>query len=281
MTRLRFDGSAATAIGVLALLLMSRAGATAGIPARCYMDRRPGGCYEQATALEKQKQRSHSLYLTFRAAVQNSPRGLPDRCVMPSRYIPGEHEPVEEGSISDEQMQSCIATARQLLEKKSEQDARVMNAGAKPRLWKAVEGTTGALAKIDLNSIRHGIRGNAMAVVAQFPSGATGPQTMSQILFDCHGQYADILDGFRINYPAPPRSVMGVIAGIACAGAKDTLVQSLEAQKWPTLPSTEVVIIGEKPEFADLVQALVMFLTENRPANVTPFPGPRAHAHVG
>ncbi|MES2255404.1 MAG: LysR substrate-binding domain-containing protein [Pseudomonadota bacterium] len=52
-------------------------------------------------------------------------------------------------------------------------------------------------------------------------------------------------------------------------------------EDWPDLPSTEVVIIGEKPEFADLVQALVMFLTENRPANVTPFPGTRAHAHVG
>ena len=50
---------------------------------------------------------------------------------------------------------------------------------------------------------------------------------------------------------------------------------------WPALPSTEVVIIGEKPEFADLVQALVAFLTENRPTNVTQFPSARAHAHSG
>lgn len=107
------------------------------------------------------------------------------------------------------------------------------NATTKPRLWKTVDGTTGALAKIDLNSIRHGIKGNAMAVVAEFPSGAAGPQTMSQLLFDCHGQYASILDGFRISYPAPPRSVMGVIASIACSGAKDTFLQSLRAQKSP------------------------------------------------
>jgi DNA-binding transcriptional LysR family regulator len=49
-------------------------------------------------------------------------------------------------------------------------------------------------------------------------------------------------------------------------------------EDWPALPSTEVVIIGEKPEFADLVQALVMFLTESRSANVTQFPAIRAHA---
>jgi DNA-binding transcriptional LysR family regulator len=48
---------------------------------------------------------------------------------------------------------------------------------------------------------------------------------------------------------------------------------------WPRLPSTEVVIIGEKPQYADLVQALVTFLTENRSSNIKPFPPHRSHAH--
>lgn len=50
-------------------------------------------------------------------------------------------------------------------------------------------------------------------------------------------------------------------------------------EDWPALPSTEVVIVGEKPEIADLVQSLVVFLTENRGANVTQFPSHRLHAH--
>ena len=50
---------------------------------------------------------------------------------------------------------------------------------------------------------------------------------------------------------------------------------------WPPLPMTEVAIVGEKPEFAELVQALIAFLTESVAANVTQFPISRVQAHAG
>ncbi len=82
-------------------------------------------------------------------------------------------------------------------------------------------------------------------------------------------------------------SLMGVQAAVAGGLGVSILGRSfvkndmriLEMpEDWPALPSTEVVIIGEKPELSDLVQALVTFLTEHRSTNVMQFPAIRAHA---
>jgi len=100
------------------------------------------------------------------------------------------------------------------------------------------------------------------------------------------------LDSVRREWVASctTSSLMGVQAAVAGGLGVSVLGKSFVKSDmrvldmpgdWPALPSTEVVIIGEKPEFADLVQALVAFLTENRPTNVTQFPGARVHAHSG
>jgi DNA-binding transcriptional LysR family regulator len=99
------------------------------------------------------------------------------------------------------------------------------------------------------------------------------------------------LDSVRREWVASctASSLMGVQAavagglGISILGKSfvrnDMQVVQMPAD-WPPLPMTEVVIIGEKPEFAELVQALIAFLTESVAANVTQFPTSRVQAHA-
>jgi hypothetical protein len=87
--------------------------------------------------------------------------------------------------------------------------------------WRRMEADNGAAYAIDLSSISHLYQcgGCADAVVCIVDSDRCPPQNMRRFRFDCHGHYMDI-DGGRSLQMAPPRSVVGQMAALACVGAK-------------------------------------------------------------
>ena len=98
------------------------------------------------------------------------------------------------------------------------------------------------------------------------------------------------LDSVRQEWVASctASSLMGVQAAIAGGLGVSILGRSFVRDdmqvlgtpaSWPLLPMTEIAIIGEKPEYADLVQALVSFLTESIQSNVAQLPLPKRRAH--
>lgn len=87
--------------------------------------------------------------------------------------------------------------------------------------WKRIEADNGAAFAIDLGSISHNTNGSAVAVICVVDNDTCIPPNISRLLFDCHGHYMDIDRGGSLTI-APPRSVVGQMAALACAGAKDT-----------------------------------------------------------
>jgi hypothetical protein len=87
--------------------------------------------------------------------------------------------------------------------------------------WKRIEADNGAAFAIDLGSISHNTNGSAVAVMCVVDNDTCIPPNMSRLLFDCHGHYMDI-DRSGSLMIAPPRSVVGQMAALACAGARDT-----------------------------------------------------------
>jgi hypothetical protein len=87
--------------------------------------------------------------------------------------------------------------------------------------WKRLEADNGAAFAIDLASISHNTNGSAIAVTCIVDNDACPPPNMSRFLFDCHGHYTDIDRGGSATI-APPRSVVGQMAALACVGARDT-----------------------------------------------------------
>jgi len=87
--------------------------------------------------------------------------------------------------------------------------------------WKRIEADNGAVFAIDLGSISHNTNGSAVAVMCIVDNDTCPPPNMSRLLFDCHGHYMDIDRGGSLLI-APPRSVAGQMAALACIGAKDT-----------------------------------------------------------
>jgi DNA-binding transcriptional LysR family regulator len=111
------------------------------------------------------------------------------------------------------------------------------------------------------------------------------PCTYRELMISC-------LDSVRREWAASctASSLMGIQAAVAGGLGISILGKSFVRNDmqivqmpgdWPPLPMTEVAIVGEKPEFAELVQALIAFLTESVAANVTQFPISRVQAHAG
>lgn len=86
--------------------------------------------------------------------------------------------------------------------------------------WHRVEADNGAVMVIDMKSIRRGAAGGAQAVVCLADNDRCSPMDASRWAFDCHGHFQDI-DRHSGALQAPPRSVAGAIAALACAGVKD------------------------------------------------------------
>ena len=88
--------------------------------------------------------------------------------------------------------------------------------------WRRIEADNGAVYALDMNSISHNTNGSAVAVMCTVDNDTCIPPNMSRLLFDCHGHYMDIDRGGSAMLIAAPRSVVGKMADLACAGAKDT-----------------------------------------------------------
>jgi hypothetical protein len=83
--------------------------------------------------------------------------------------------------------------------------------------WKTVEADNGAWFAIDMNSITPWSTGGAYAIICAADGNTCPLLNMSRVLFDCRGHYSDIDHGGTM--PAPPRSVIGALAAIACGSA--------------------------------------------------------------
>jgi hypothetical protein len=81
--------------------------------------------------------------------------------------------------------------------------------------WKRVEADNGAIYGIELNSITRFLNGTVLATTCTADNGRCPPQNWSRLWFDCRGHYRDV-DRDANAMIAPPRSVVGQMADIAC-----------------------------------------------------------------
>jgi hypothetical protein len=85
------------------------------------------------------------------------------------------------------------------------------------QIWKQIEADNGAIYAIDLNSISHNSNGpGAFAIICIMERNACPLMNMTRVVFDCQGKYTDVDHGNAIRL-APPRSVAGRLANIACS----------------------------------------------------------------
>ena len=103
--------------------------------------------------------------------------------------------------------------------------------------WRRIEANNGAAFALDVNSIHHSINGNADVVMCIIDNDTCIPPNMRRWLFDCHGHYMDI-DGGGGMQMAPPRSVAGATAAIACVGAKENSPPE-QVQSAPAAPQLD------------------------------------------
>jgi hypothetical protein len=134
------------------------------------------------------------------------------------------------------------------------------------KVWLRVEATNGAAFKIDMNSIAHLNNGGAEAVVYIIEGTTFDPANLKHFIFDCRGHYMDS-DNMGATLYAPPRSVAGQIAALACEGAKDTRLE--DASRDDTRgPTPEEYCSGFSPEACDRIKKVVE--SKKRPAYCRP-----------
>lgn len=86
-----------------------------------------------------------------------------------------------------------------------------------PSNWIKIKADNGAWGAIDSNSIEAWSTGGAYAIICISDDG--GPCTflqMTRVIFDCQGHFTAMDEG-GIVLPAPPQSLGGALATIACA----------------------------------------------------------------
>jgi hypothetical protein len=127
--------------------------------------------------------------------------------------------PVED--VTSAQMKTCIDAAQQVWASNQRKQQQQAQAAAKAARWTTIEADNGAVFKVELNSITHFNNGSADMVVYAVQGDAYEPANLTRYIFDCHGHYMDTANMGTTLY-APPKSVAGQMANIACAGAKDT-----------------------------------------------------------
>jgi len=90
---------------------------------------------------------------------------------------------------------------------------------AKP-VWKRFESTTGEITKLDTASVQPTQGGGAIAAIYTYsPGNPYDPRRLRQIVLTCRGQFADMESPTEVE-DAPPRSVIGLVAAVACALAE-------------------------------------------------------------
>jgi hypothetical protein len=133
---------------------------------------------------------------------------------------------------------------------------------ANKQKWHRLEADNGTVLAIDLNSIEHSDNGSANAVVCLVDNDVCTPLNMSRLLFDCHGHYVDIDHGGATQI-APPRSVIGQMAALACVGAKD--IRLADHSDTPSLPRAEEYCASISSYECDRVKRLIEGYSPSQP----------------
>ena len=90
------------------------------------------------------------------------------------------------------------------------------------KVWLLIEADNGALFKVDTN-FRKGSSGAVRAFVYSYePNTMFQPNRLRMLLFDCAGHYMDVTSTASPEMDAPPRSVAGRIAALACSATTRT-----------------------------------------------------------
>jgi hypothetical protein len=91
------------------------------------------------------------------------------------------------------------------------------------KVWIRLEADNGEVTKVDTRSIDHVSTGAAEVVVYTYvPNTRFDPSRLRRLFFDCAGQFRDETEGFSRVMDAPPQSIAGRVAAIACAAPMDT-----------------------------------------------------------
>jgi hypothetical protein len=94
------------------------------------------------------------------------------------------------------------------------------------KVWQRIEADTGEFFDVDTSSIQHVNNGSAIvAVYTHVPNTAFDFAGLRRLMFDCAGHFRDITAVAPGITKAPPHSVAGQIAKIACDGARDTRIE--------------------------------------------------------
>jgi len=170
----------------------------------CYKDKSPGGCAEFVQTM--------SLGI-------GDPANIPKFCAIG----PDPHNTATPGPLQDltrEQYRTCIDAVHAEDARLKREGAVAEKEAAKLAQWRTVVADNGSAMKIDLHSVQHLVRGDALAIVISYPAGLNAPGSQTQLHFDCRGGVSDIADSFRYTTPVPPRSVLGAVAALACTPPK-------------------------------------------------------------
>lgn len=171
----------------------------------CYQDKSPGGCAEFVQTM--------SSGIKFWSSVPTFCRIGPDR-----RSGGGTAGPLQD--ISREQYKICIDAVQAEASREQQQNVDALREDARLAQWRTIEATNGSATKIDRHSIQHGTLGDAFAIVITYPAGLKGPGNRTQLHFDCRGGVMDLADRLHTAISAPPRSILGIAASIACRPPK-------------------------------------------------------------
>lgn len=121
--------------------------------------------------------------------------------------------------------------------------------------WRTIEALNGAVYKIDMNSISHSTDGGADIMVYAVEGDTYDPRNLKRFIFDCHGHFVDS-DNMSATLYTAPRSVVGQIAAIACAGAKDIRFEGASNGAQLGLTATEYCA-GFSPEACNRIRKVV------------------------
>jgi hypothetical protein len=102
-------------------------------------------------------------------------------------------------------------------------------AGAAER-WQRIEADNGAASAIELNSVASWSTGEVYAIICALDGDVCPLSGMRRVLFDCRGHYTPI-DFGGVSLQAPPRSVIGRLADIACTAKSRNPASRNEGKK--------------------------------------------------
>ena len=92
--------------------------------------------------------------------------------------------------------------------------------------WGRIASDNGEVSRIDMHDLEPLVNGGIGAyVVVGDPRGGLNPSAFRHLFFDCRGHYGDF-DDPSSTMDAPPRSVVGQMAKVACAHRPQPSVSS-------------------------------------------------------